>query len=220
MSDSYQCQFCRAPIVLEDVNVSTDIALCRACGKTMPFSAIAPMAGAEDIDLRQPPKGVRIEENAIHGRSMIYRRISPIVFLLIPFTAVWSGFSMTGIYGQQIKAGSFNWLLSLFGLPFLIGTVMLVSIILFNLFGRWRIGVDRGVLSVTKEIGFIGWTRRLACDRSARVSIQTTRWQGNGGPQHAIQIECDGKVLKFGTTIPDESKVFLAEAIRRTLTGE
>jgi hypothetical protein len=217
MSAPYQCQFCRAAIALTDVNVANDIALCRACGKTMPFSEIAPIPGAENIDLTRPPKGVRIEENPIHGRSIIYRKIPLVVIFLIPFAAVWSGFSMFGIYGSQIKEGRFDPVSSLFGLPFFIGTVFLVSFILFCLFGRWRIGYSGGVLSAAMEVGPIGWTRRLVCDKSARVSIRPAKWQKNNVPQSMIQVECQGSTLKFGTPIPDEAKDFIAEAVRRTI---
>jgi hypothetical protein len=217
MSVPYQCQFCRASIALTDVNVANDIALCRACGKTMPFSEIAPISGAENIDLSRPPKGVRIEESPIHGKTIIYRKIPLVVIFLIPFAAVWSGFSMFGIYGSQIKEGRFDPVSSLFGLPFFIGTVFLVSFILFCLFGRWRIGYSGGVLSAAMEVGPIGWTRRLVCDKSARVSIRPAKWQKNNVPQSLIQVECQGSTLKFGTPIPDEAKDFIAEALRRTI---
>jgi hypothetical protein len=216
-AQAYSCRHCGAGIALADVNVATDIALCRACGKTMPFSEIAPIPGAADIDLARPPKGVRIEDSPIRGRSIIYRKISPVVIFLIPFTAAWSGFSMAGIYGTQIAKGEFDLVSSLFGLPFLIGTIMLVSVILFLLFGRWRFGFNRGMLEVATEIGPFGWTRRMVCDKSARVSIRPAKWQKNNVPQNLIQVECQGNTLKFGSPIPDESKNFIAEALRRVI---
>lgn len=219
MSDPYHCQSCGAGISLADVNVANDIALCRACGKTMAFSEIAPIPGSADVDLQRPPKGVRIEESPIHGRSIIYRKMSPVVFFLIPFTAVWSGFSMGGIYGTQIEEGVFDPTRSLFGLPFLIGTVFLVSYILFSLFGRWRIGYSGGILTAAMELGPLGWTRRLVCDKSARVSIRPSEWRKNHRPQSLIQVECQGGTLKFGSPIPDEAKAFIAEAVRRTIAG-
>lgn len=218
MNESYACEHCGVAIPLADVNVSNDIALCRACGKTMPFSNIAPMAGAAGMDMTRPPKGVRFEQNPIRGKSILYKKISPVVFFLIPFTLVWSGFSMGGIYGSQIMSGEFNWVLSLFGLPFLIGTVVLVTTILFGLFGRWRITFRQGVMEAVAEIGPLGWTRRISHDRSARVSIKASGWSNNGRPRNVIQVESMGNVLKFGSGIPEEAMCFIAEAIRRTLT--
>lgn len=220
MDAPYHCQSCGADVSLADVNVATDIALCRHCGKTMPFSAIAPIPGAGEIDLQNPPKGVRIEESPINGRMIIYRKISPIVFFLIPFTAFWSGMSIFGIYGRQIKNGHFDLGHSLLGLPFLLGTVVLVSIILYGLFGRIRIGFPSGMLTVAIEIGSLAWTRRLACDRSARVSLPLSNTRVNDVQQRAIQVECQGQTLKFGVMMSDDAKSFIAEAVRRTLVGE
>ena len=217
MPEVYQCQYCQAPVALADVNVASDLALCRTCGKTMAFSEIAPIPGAAEVDLQRPPKGVRIEENAIRGRSIVYRKITPAVIFLIPFTAVWSGGSMFGIYGTQIKEGQFDLARSLFGLPFLIGSLALISLVLFLLIGRWRIRYSQGLLEAALEIGPFGWTRRLACDRSARVSLRPAKWQNNHTPQELIEVECQGKTLKFGSSIPGEAKAFIAEALRRTL---
>jgi hypothetical protein len=217
MTESYHCRSCGAGIALVDVNVANDLALCRACGKTMPFSEIAPIPGATAVDLQRPPKGVRIEDSPLRGRSIIYRKISPVVLFLIPFTAAWSGGSMFGIYGTQLREGHFDLMRSLFGLPFLCGTVVLVSVILFMLCGRWRVTCNQGLLEVAIEVGLLGWTRRLACDRSARVSLQTSNWQKNGAPQRVIQVDGQQGTLKFGAMIPDDAKAFIAEALRRTI---
>ncbi len=215
---SCKCRSCGADIPLADINVSADIALCRACGQTMPFSVIAPIPGAADVDLSRPPKGVTIERDPMKGTSIIYRKIPLAVLFLIPFTAVWSGFSMFGIYGTQIKTGRFDVGSSLFGLPFLLGTVALLALITFLLLGRCRIGFVRGVLEVALEIGPFGWTRRIQCDRGARVSIQTNpNMQVNNAPQRLIHVECKGKTLKFGTMIPEMQKNFIAEAVRRAV---
>ena len=215
----YHCDYCKAEIAVADVNVSTDIALCRSCGKTMPFSNIAPPAGAEEMDMKHPPKGLRFEDSSIRGKSIIYRKIPMSLIFLIPFTLAWSGVSMGGIYGSQIMSGEFNLFMSLFGLPFLIGTIVLVSTILFGLFGRWRISFNQGTLEVAAEIGPVGWTRRISYDRDTRVSIKTSGWSKNGNPQEAIHLTNCEKTLKFGSTLPDEAKRFVAEAIRRTIGG-
>ena len=183
----------------------------------MPFSELMPIPGAANLDMQRPPKGVRIDESPIRGKSIIYQKIPPVVWFLIPFTAVWSGGSMFGIYGSQIKHGHFEWAPSLFGLPFLLGSLVLVSIILFSLFGRWRITYIGGLLAVALEIGPLSWTRSLPCDRSARVSIRPAKWQKNNVPQELIQVECQGNTLKFASPIPDEAKAFIAESLRRTL---
>jgi hypothetical protein len=213
----YRCHACGGGIALADVNVSNDLALCRGCGKTMPFSAIAAAEGALEVDLTRPPKGIRMEDSPIRGRSIIHRKIPPVVFFLIPFTAVWSGFSLHGIYGTQIAAGEFDPAKSLMGLPFLIGSLVLVSLIAFMLFGRWRISYNRGMLEVATEVGPFGRTRWIACDKSARVGIRNSMWKKNNQPCQSIHVECGDRSLKFGTMLPDDCKPFIVAAMRRML---
>jgi hypothetical protein len=97
--------------------------------------------------------------------------------------------------------------------------LFLAFFILFNLFGRWRIGYSGGVLAAAMQVGPIGWTRRMICDKTARVSIRPAKWQKNNVPQNLIQVEYQGNTLKFGSPIPDEAKAFIAEAIRRTIAN-
>lgn len=218
MSHPYSCRHCNTGISLTDVNVASDLALCRGCGKTMAFSEIAPIPGAANFDFQNPPKGVRIEESPIHGKSLIYRKLSPVVFFLIPFTACWSGFSMVGIYGTQITEGKFDPARSLFGLPFLIGTIVLVTAILFMLFGRWQISFPGGVLEVALKLGPLGWTRRHVYDGTTRVSVRVSpNTRVNNQPQQLIVVETGGKTLKFGTILSEETKNFIAEFIRREI---
>jgi len=220
LDNSYHCQSCGAVIPLADVNVSSDIALCRACGNTMPFSGLVPISDSS-VDLQHPPKGVRIVEDILQGKSIIYRRFSPFLLFLIPFSTVWSGLTFA-VYGTQIRAGRFDLDKSLLGLPLLIMTVCLLSLTIFLLLGRWRISVNRDQLAVAAGVGPIGWTRRLACDRSARVSIKrSSKWMvgRSNVPESQIQVDCQGNILKFGTMLPEEVKNFIAELIRRTLAG-
>lgn len=220
MSSPHQCAYCRAAIALDDINVANDIALCRGCGKTMPFSSIAGIPGVENIDLSTPPKGVRFDPGTFRGKTVYYRKMSPGLFFLIPFTALWSGFSMAGIYGSQIRNREFDLAASLLGLPFLIGTIALLSIIAFMLVGRWRFSFHQGMLEVAMELGPFGWTRRIACDKSARVSIRHSTSTKNNQVQHHIHVDSGGKSLKFASAIPEKPKTFIAEAIRRMIASD
>lgn len=219
MTETHLCKYCRSVIGLADVNVATDIALCRSCGKTMAFSEIASLPGIPAADLQSPPKGVRIEDDFAGTRSVIYRKFSPVVWFLIPFTAIWSGISMFGIYGSQIKKGAFDVSQSLAGLPFLIGTVVLISMIAFLLFGNWRIRFAQEICEVSVGVGPIRWTRRQPYDRTSRVSLQKSSIEVNNVRQEVICLETDGKVLKFGSMIQGEAKPYIAAVVRQTVSG-
>ena len=52
------------------------------------------------------------------------------------------------------------------------------------------------------------------------VATAIALWQRNGAPQQVIQVECQANSLKFGTTIPDDQKAFIAEALRRSIAED
>jgi hypothetical protein len=213
MPNEYKCPSCGALIPLDDVNVSKDVALCRACGQSTAFSLIS---GAAEINLQslaKPPRGIRMEEEPGGALKVCYRKISLVVLFLIPFTLLWGGFSVGLIYGSQIWKGKFDPHLSLFGIPFLIGTIVLLCIIIYLIFGKWVIRLDQGAGTVFMSVGSLGWTRRFTYDRSTSVTLRLTNTQVNNVPQKAIAVRTGDKEWMFGTFIKDEAKQFIAAAI-------
>ena len=142
-----------------------------------------------------------------------YRKVSPALLFLIPFTLLWGGGSLGGIYGSQILKGKFDLHQSLFGIPFLIGTVILLSIISFLWFGKWVITLSEGAGTVFMGVGSLGWTRRFAYDHSTVVSLQPTSVRYNNVQQKGIAVRTGEKELVFGTLIKDDAKQFIAAAI-------
>jgi len=215
----HQCNFCSAAIALNDINVAADVALCRSCGKSMPFSSLAGIPGEQEVDMSRPPKGIKLEESPFHGKVITHQRRSMIVLFLIPFTLIWSGGSMGMIYGSQIASGEFDPKLSLFGLPFLLGTIVLVTIILFSLFGHTKIWFHRGVCHVYTGVGKLGWTRRHPCSKETRVAVQMSNVRVNNVPKTGIEVRTGDQKLMFGTMWSDEAKAFVATALKRAMTS-
>lgn len=213
------CPGCHSEIPLDDINVAKDIALCRACGKTWTFSLVQSAGELGEVNLQQPPRWVQIETDYQGGTTIRYRRRSKALFFLIPFAALWSGGSMVGIYGSQIRQGKFDLGQSLFGLPFLIGTIILCSAIAFLLFGHWEINLRRGEGTVFLGVGSLGWRRSFAFGPGAQVSLQQSSYQVNHVPQDAIAVtEAGQKLISFGAPIqPREAKLFIAAAMSRAM---
>ena len=131
---NYLCPHCGAPIPLDDVNVATDLALCRKCGQTSPFSALAEAASAAHEPLTLP-KGVSFDQT-FDGFRIVCSTRSKTAFFIVPFMLIWSGVSVGGIYGTQLAKGHFNLMTSLFGIPFLLGTVALGCLSLMTVCGH------------------------------------------------------------------------------------
>ena len=216
---SYACPFCKGGIDLNDVNVATDVALCRTCGKSFSFAMIAGPAKLDMDVLDKPPKGIKVQREYGGGMALSYHRMSPALFFLIPFTVFWSGFSMWGIYFTQWREGKFDLGRSLFGLPFLFGTIALLSLIVYLAAGKVVVAMRDGKGLVFVGVGSIGWTRRFQYDRSSIVSLRNTSVKVNNVPQQGICVRTDEKEVIFGTMLKNDAKEFVAAAIMKEVSS-
>ncbi len=207
------CPNCQTLIPTAQMNIATDIAACPSCDEVFELSSIvSPNDVPVEFDINDPPKGAWFYDD-IRGWRIGASTRSPIAFFLVPFMCVWSGFSLGGIYGTQIAKGEFDLQSSLFGIPFVLGTLLFGSIALMSVFGRVEVIVTDSAGRVFTGIGPLGWTRRF--DWSAVTVIEEDgmgpRYAGSNG--HAIAIA--GKTrLKFGGMLTDARRYYLLQGLR------
>lgn len=213
----HRCLHCGEALDLADTNVATDVALCRACGRSMPFSAVTATDEPGPVDLSVPPRGVKAGHSLISGIELSYRRFNPAVLFLIPFTAVWSGFALWGIYGSQFARGKFDLAASLAGLPFVLGTVVLLCVIAFMMFGRWQLQIGRGTARLFHGVGPLGRHREIALVPGTEVRLVPSHLRVNGRTRGQISIATEGREVSFGAALPDEVRIFFAEVLRQAV---
>lgn len=129
---------------------------------------------------------------------------------LVPFTFVWAGGSLSGIYGTQLLTGEFNAEQSLFGIPFLIGSIVLISITLMSLFGRTHVSNENGKALVFIGIGPIGWYRRFDWKNIDRVVESESRQYKH------ISLE-GSKRLNLGWGLSSEKRYFMSNFLKTKL---
>lgn len=199
---------------------------CPHCGMTISEEELVEAdddAEFSDSILSSPPPKhltVRTEIDGVTPVTTIrYRRLNPVILFFLPFTCLWAGGSMAGLYGTQIVRHEFNLQQSLFGIPFLIGSIVLVSACLFMLFGKYVVTLSAGKGSVFAGVGPFGWTRRFAYGYNTTVNLESwTRRGGNGlHEQRAIAVadEQTRKTFRFGTTFGEEALRYIAAVLRR-----
>lgn len=215
MAAAPRCLHCGQALDLADTNVATDVALCRACGRTMTFSAVIAPDETAAVDLASPPRGVKVERNSIHGIEIRYHRLNPVAFVLIPFTALWSGLSLWGIYGSQLSDGAIDPVLALAGLPFVLGTFVLLGVIAWMLFGRWRVRLDRGTAEIFRGVGPFGRRRHVPITRDTILRLAPGTVRVNGRTQDEIVITNGPHTVRFGALLPAEVRAFLAAVLRQ-----
>lgn len=206
------CPKCRADIPLDDVNVARDIALCRQCGQTWSYAdLIADMQTDYGIP-RTPPRGTWLHDRGPNSFEVGISTRSPIALFIVPFMCVWSGVSLGGIYGTQISRHHFQLFESLFGIPFLLGTIVLGSVAAMSICGKMTVSVNGDDGVVFTGVGPVGWRRRFSW-RQVRAIRRTQRMNRNGISE---QITFDGeKTLNFAGGVRSERLNYLLAVLRQ-----
>lgn len=214
-----QCPHCQSHIPLDDVNVSTDIALCRGCGRNHSYSLLAGQARLPDASILDAPRWIQMEQDYAGRLVVRYKKIPGVVLFLIPFTAAWSGFSMWGIYINPLMKGELDWGQMAFGIPFLLGTIVLLFSIIMCLFGKWVITLDRGKGTVFVGVGYFGWVRNFHYDRHSFVTLKQTSFKVNDVPQEGILVRNDDGDFVFGATLHPDAKQYITSLISQEAAG-
>ena len=136
------------------------------------------------------------------------------MLFLIPFTLLWSGVSMAGMVASIVESGLSEE--TILFLPFLFGTIILVSIILFCVFGKRTVTCDRHSLKIFIGVGPIGNTKQFDISDFKKVSLAIGSASSNNRPLKDIQIELEdkSKPLKVGAFMDEACKLYFAAYIR------
>lgn len=213
------CPRCGHSLPAEDINVGADTALCRSCGSIHAFSDL--VHGSSHFNISQPPSGVSVDQFANGFRASATTRAWYALFL-VPFMCVWSGASLGGIYGSQIRSGKLNLAISLFGIPFILGTLLLGSQALMATFGRVAVIREGDDGAIFVGIGPLGWTRRFRWSEAVSAMEADTRSNYRGRlPMQLISLKtvADGipKTIRFGAQLSADRREFLLALIRSQL---
>ena len=192
----FHCPDCGLPIQAADLAPAQGVAVCRFCEKPFPLEACqsaVPFADRNIVPVMTPPKGVDLVETMDGFRLTLSTR-SCIAVFLVPFTLVWAGGSLGGIYGTQIAKGEFNWMMSLFGLPFLVGSFFLIALTVMSVAGRKVVELAGGKFSI--RTGAMGVYRAQSAPwsdiRSCRLIEATRRGRNSYSTTYQVEIKVDG----------------------------
>ena len=216
----FRCPNCGKPLPLDDVNLAQDMALCRACGYAGAFVGAMSVPPMTDEELARPPKRVSLQRGFDDSLTITCRPKKAALLFLVPFAAIWSGVSMTGIYIVPLMNGTFDPKAGLFGLPFLLGTLGFLIAILFTLFGATRVTLSKVRVLVFMGVFGLGRTRELEFGKGATATIEKSGYRVNNVPQPEIALACGGRKLKFGALgLSRETQQYVAAVLRRAAVG-
>jgi hypothetical protein len=210
------CPKCHSEIDNSHINIQTDVAQCINCNHIFRISkSITPnLEDAQDnlFDINTPPKGAWVKkemDKIIIGATTR----SPIAFFLVPFMIVWSGGSIGGIYGTQIAQGEFNLVMSLFGIPFLLGSILFWSIALLAIWGKVELTLDRTGGTIFTGIGNLGLRNKFKWDEISGIQEgkSNTKYPGSNGSN--ITLEGRNRI-SFGAGINDSRQYYIYKALK------
>lgn len=212
------CPTCAKPYPPENINVQTDVAHCPACNQMAHPSEL--MSDNFDPEvITAPPPGAWYSENMNETVVGATTR-SPVALFMVPFMCVWSGFSIGGIYGSQIASREFNLMMSLFGLPFVVGSILFWSITLMAIWGKSEVRLRGQNGEVFVGIGSLGWKRRFNFEDidSVDETLTTTNYPGRNTSGNVIELS--GKsTLRFGSNLSEPRRYFMLHALRAYMSA-
>jgi len=212
------CPKCKSEISKEEINVQTDLVHCGNCGEIFSLSGQVLKSiklfntPNYEFNLSKPPKGAWVEEK--YNEIVVGATTrSPMALFLVPFMLVWSGVSLSGIYGTQLITGKFDAEASLFGLPFLIGTFFIGGMALMSVFGKVEITLDKYGGNIFTGIGFIGKRKKFLWSEVSNISEKASLWKKSGSRNTSIHIE-GAKRISFAGSVKSDRMYFLMGALK------
>ena len=128
---------------------------------------------------------------------------------------IWSGVSLGAIYGTQIAQGEFNLTVSLFGIPFVLGTLLFGSVAVMSVCGRLVVTTDVDEGTVFTGIGPIGYTRHF---RWPSITAVEEVHANNHSDYNNSAISLIGQTrLKFGSMLSDKRRYYLLRFLQKYL---
>ena len=210
------CPNCNAIIANEDINIQKDIAKCQNCNHV--FSISSNISTQRKFDANLPPKGAWYSndfETTIVGAATR----SAAAFFLVPFMIVWSGGSLGGIYGSQILSGNFNPFISLFGIPFLIGSVIFWSVTAMAIAGKVEIVFNNEGGKIFTGVGKIGFTKSFIWNDIDAVEESASNIRYPNSSSYKISL-VGQKRISFGTGLNDERRYYVMSVLRNYLNSK
>ena len=239
------CPKCQRQIPIADLNVATDVALCRACDLVHRLSSLLETADLEEgVDFTRPPAGAWYRHSgpvSVIGAS--HRSLGTAIGLLF-FCLFWNG--IVSVFGflalnstlQLLGVPTPAWFpdpkmngskmgvgitigLWLFLTPFILIGLAMLAAFLSALGGRTEITITGGDGVLFTGIGPVGRRRHFQAKNVKTLRIEDRRWRDSDGDrrgtrQVVFEME-EGKPLKFGSGLSEERMKFVAAALHKEL---
>ena len=185
-------------------------------GETAGVAEVASVPAADsplDDPTQNPPAGCSYRQT-LNGWVAGANTRSWFALWVIPFAAVWSGMSLGMIYGQQIVHHKLNVVMSLFGLPFLMGSVFIWGLAVMMVAGKVRVTCQGDQLEVFTGVLGLGIRKRVPI-AGVRTVYAAPSYARRGAVDY-IYVE-GARDFRFGSGVNFTRQQFLLKVMRYKL---
>jgi len=210
-----KCINCGAHVPASQINIKTDLAHCLACNTVFKVSEVVTTVDSL-FDVKNNPKGTWYERVSSQELKIGASTRSPFAFFLVPFMLIWSSASLGGIYGTQITSGEFDLFISLFGIPFLIGTIIFGAIAVMTVAGKVEITMDKQGGRIFTGVGTVGMTKKFQWNEISQIQEIGNTAFGQRGRNTKISLE-GSKRVTFGMFLKESRRFYVMNALKQIL---
>ena len=210
---TYNCPSCGARIALRDINVKSDVMLCRACGKTVSCSRYLQREEAGKAP-GEPPKRVRVihndatfdrpREERIEWKYGLWGLLFGVFLMCVGGVVLWHDI---GWYCGRFRCAT-NPELGLVVSPFIFLAGLAFTI--FTIFGKFSLSIVDGRCTYFIGVGKIGRKREFKLQRDTSVEFEVVRSEKDA-EQYWKQIRLsnnDGADVVIGSLPLDVAEYF------------
>lgn len=224
-SQPLNCPNCGAVIGLEDVNVSTDVALCRQCQAVHSFSALRSQVEDDSI-LDTIPNRVTVTQG-MKGVELVYKRPKTAGIAVGVFGIIWSSFVGTFatvmFSGETYKVNGVekcgpDTMTCLMLLPFVLVGIGMLCAAVYQLFGGIKLTVRPGYAELFRGVGPIGRRQKFLLSKGQEISIVDSNISQNHRVLKMIEVgQPEGAPFCFGTAMHGEPAQEYFAAVLRSM---
>lgn len=207
-----KCPNCQTEVSPEHMNIQTDLAKCQACHHIFKISENLEDTATDGFDIENPPKGAWLNSER-HQLVIGATTRSPLAFFLVPFMLVWSGGSLGGIYGSQIIKGEFSLFMSLFGIPFLIGSIFFWGIALMAIWGKVEVFLTQEGGKIRTGIGAMGFSKSFRWDEISSIEERAPDYKYGKKQKGGIVLEGKRRI-SFGTGLNSSRRYYMYRTLK------
>ncbi|RCS56157.1 hypothetical protein DTL42_00060 [Bremerella cremea] len=220
-----QCPQCETELPADKMDINSNEAVCPRCGERSSISellgkkpeAVATAEIPEGFDLRQPPPGVRYENDVLGWQITATIRSWTGYFIAI-FTVVFALSTLVIFFGLESAEGDSEYAQIFLGIPFVIATLFLAGSAVLLLFGKTVIhsdAMDQDIGLVFFGVGPLGWKSRFRWSEVKRIEETDSGAEMNDKPMKQITLFCDRGDVHFGTLLSAERRRYILFALRQ-----